>query len=104
MKKITAAAEKGEPVGMAGGGSKEGSDVSSDDDDVIGPPLPPGYSGRGLQSEKSTEEREEDMESGEEDEEDDSVSPFAINISIKNIFFDVCFFRISCVDFHCRTR
>ena len=60
------------------------SDSSDDDDDVIGPPLPPGYSLKGAGSTASQQigEGEEGEGEGESSEEDDSVR--TINVPFLN--------------------
>ena len=62
-------------MGASGGTGEEreiGESDSSDDDDVIGPPLPPGYSTK-QPSDKGVEKDGEGDESEEDGEEDDSV-------------------------------
>ena len=62
-------------MGGAGEGREIGETDSSDDDNVIGPPLPPGYSTkrRISASDKGDEKEGEGDESEEDEEEDDSV-------------------------------
>ena len=86
VKKGVEAAERGESVG---GEECEMGDSDNSDSDVIGPPLPPGYSANTADKDAGPSHSQQDVSAGEGDSEDEGGDDDSVSVTISKLFFSL---------------